>query len=247
MKNILKKISIVLAALMLIGTIYVVSDSQVALAAQTEYTVTFHYTRADGNISGATITAWASGTSGSADPKSFQVNGNEGVCEYKFTFDPDVDVTEVNFITQCAGITDFANNNQSYELESIVQNIYIYVDSDNNASWDLTASSEIQSGGETTSAQTETTTQTTSEIATQPTSEAVTQPAEQPTTAAQTGIGTESTSQTSTQSNVVKENNKDYSVGFFQALIIDIILFAILGGLSFVALSKEKKPLVKKK
>ena len=37
------------------------------------------------------------------------------------------------------------------------------------------------------------------------------------------------------------DKTKDYSVGILQAIIFDVVLFAIIGGASYVLLSKEKK------
>ena len=239
MKNVFKRMSIVLVALMLVSTIYVLSDSHEVLADE-NYTVTFHYLRSDGDFDGLQITVYPVVDSETAKVKSpFSVNGNEGTLVYNFVRHDD-DII-VSFIVQKDGVSDPVEERTSIELEDDVTSMDVYFKQGNAEDYQTVEPSDwdtsLNSQSVDVTSQTETTSQTVSKD--------VTQPAEQPTTAAQTGITSESTSQTSTQSIVAKENNKDYSVGFFQALIVDIILFAILGGLSFVALSKEKK--VKKK
>ena len=246
MKNIFRKISIALAALMLVSTVFVLSDSTIAMAAETNYTVTFHYTRADGNVTGYDIDVWGSGNDGKT--QAFTSNGTEGTCVFNLKVDTDIyDEASFIFDVHVAGTKTADFDDTPFVLTSTSQDVYIAVNGENKA-WGfepIDLATLVDAGTDTPSETSAAAEQPTTPAATTPaaTTPAATQPAEQPTTAAQVSTDTQTTGTTPAttgQSSVVKENNKDYSVGFFQALLMDIVLFGILGGLTFLSLSKEK-------
>jgi len=224
MKNIVKKISSVLMAIMLICGIYVLSSPVDALADE-EYHVRFHYSRTDNNYSDYYINVYETGANG--ENHNFKVVDNEGIYEYIFTRTEDVDA--VNFIIKAYSDDSLSlTNNENVDLaEGSSMDIYITGDTKDTAVISTTAP-QTQSSDE-------------------PASSEETPAADPQTTSAQqetpASVDTSSSEGPVDSSTIYQEDDKtkDYSVGILQAIIFDVVLFAIIGGASYVLLSKEKK------
>lgn len=213
MKSIIKKISIVLMTLMLVSSVYVWNDSIDVLADEVSYTVTFHYTRADGNYDTYTIKAYTVSDS-EGQKGAFTNAGNEATFTYSFTRDTDLD-DSVTFVVQPAdGGEAIIKNTQVPLADGSSMDVYI---SEASAEYSLTPpenAANLNSQGETPA------------------------PANpEP----QTDVDNPTPGETPTTQAAGDDPNADYSVGMFTAIIIDVIIFAICGVAAYMILGKDKK------
>ena len=237
MRNIIKKISSVLMALMLLSGIIVLSNEQVVFAENVNYTVNFHYVRADKNYGNYSIKAYTI-TDNEGKNGTFTASGDEGVFTYTFTADTEID-DSVNFIIQVAGTTTEEVPNKSVTLNFAASSMDIYINGDTK---------EVSLTPITAAPATTTEQPTTTAAAEQPTTQAA---VEQPTTQAAVEQPTTPAAPVSNEGDVKQykqdDPDADYSVGTFKAIIIDIVIFAALGAFSYYKLGQDKKPAAGKK
>ncbi len=223
MKRFIKKLGIAAMAMCLAIGGAVFAHSTDARADEEDYKITFHYSREDKDYTNYKITVWA--PSGAKQVGNFKSSGDEGT--FSFTFTPDVENdTYVNFNIHDASESEVYANTEVDLSQINAGKLDVYVVDQKGMSINKPfveegASEETTVAEETTAVKEEvaaTNTDTTSEVA-----------------AADT--------KTTTTGNAAQtRTHKSYKVNFGVAILLDIVLFAVIGALCFLKLSKEKTP-----
>ena len=219
MKRFIKKLGIAAMAMSLaIGGAVFGNATEVRAE---ECTATFHYTRDDKNYSDYKIKAWSPSDS-TGQLGKFKVSGDEGIFEYTF----DNEDEQLSFMIQAA------NNpaDVAYEQTTITEGITgsaidIYVPDMQPYSVGKPADTDSAKADDKEETEESTTKATVADS-----------DSEEVATAAPV------------QTQQVRENKpstKSYKVNFGVALLLDIVLFAIVGVICFMKFSKERIPVYK--
>lgn len=211
MRNIIKKISIIVMTFMFVCGAFLVSEKQNVYAdGENVITVIFNYTRSDGKYSDYTIKAFRPSDSQGLQGE-FTVSANEGVYEYKFVKNVDVD-SDVSFIIQPKTSTE-AEVRGDIDISTINSGtVEVNIDGDAKtfAVADNSSTTEIESQEQT----------------------------EPETTVSSVSDDTEAV--TTEKVDIPDDPNADYSVKTYMVVIIDVVFFVVMGALAYVVLSKKK-------